>query len=64
MANGEGAARFPLSDSSTLVIQMGDITKWFVDGSTDAIVNLLNLSLSLSLSVNFSFGLHHLYRLL
>lgn len=41
-ANGEGAARFPLSDSSTLVLQMGDITKWFVDGSTDAIVNPAN----------------------
>ncbi|XP_061995956.1 uncharacterized protein LOC133713953 [Rosa rugosa] len=42
MASGEGAVRFPLSDSSTLVIQMGDITKWFVDGSTDAIVNPAN----------------------
>ncbi|PRQ59594.1 hypothetical protein RchiOBHm_Chr1g0371901 [Rosa chinensis] len=45
MASGEGAVRFPLSDSSTLVIQMGDITKWFVDGSTDAI--LLHLLYSL-----------------
>ncbi|KAL6131694.1 hypothetical protein ACLB2K_070068 [Fragaria x ananassa] len=42
MASGEGAVRFPLSDKSTLVIQMGDITKWFIDGSTDAIVNPAN----------------------
>lgn len=39
MSNGEGAVRFPLSASSTLVIQKGDITKWFIDGSTDAIVS-------------------------
>ncbi|XP_021824786.1 uncharacterized protein LOC110765853 [Prunus avium] len=42
MSNGEGAVRFPLSASSTLVIQKGDITKWFIDGSTDAIVNPAN----------------------
>ncbi|CAB4301502.1 unnamed protein product [Prunus armeniaca] len=42
MSNGEGAVRFPLSASSTLVIQKGDITKWFTDGSTDAIVNPAN----------------------
>ncbi|XP_050387712.1 uncharacterized protein LOC126804005 [Argentina anserina] len=42
MASGEGAVRFALSEKSTLVIQMGDITKWFVDGSTDAIVNPAN----------------------
>lgn len=62
MANGQGAARFPLSDSSTLVLQMGDITKWFVDGSTDAIVSLPNLSFSLA--VNFLLVFHYLYRLL
>ncbi|XP_048446836.1 macro domain-containing protein VPA0103 [Pyrus x bretschneideri] len=42
MSKGEGAVRFPLSASSTLVIQKGDITKWSVDGSTDAIVNPAN----------------------
>ncbi|VVA18510.1 PREDICTED: O-acetyl-ADP-ribose deacetylase [Prunus dulcis] len=42
MSNGGGAVRFPLSASSTLVIQKGDITKWFIDGSTDAIVNPAN----------------------
>ncbi|PON84684.1 Macro domain containing protein [Trema orientale] len=39
---GDGVARFPLSPSSSLVIQRGDLTKWFVDGSTDAIVNPAN----------------------
>jgi len=35
---GGGVVRFPLSASSALVIQKGDITKWSIDGSTDAIV--------------------------
>lgn len=39
---GDGVFRFPLSPSSTLCIQKGDITRWFVDGSTDAIVNPAN----------------------
>lgn len=30
--------RFPLSPSNALVIQKGDITKWSVDASSDAIV--------------------------
>ncbi|XP_044508143.1 macro domain-containing protein VPA0103-like [Mangifera indica] len=34
--------RFKLSESSTLLIKKGDITKWFVDGSSDAIVNPAN----------------------
>ncbi|OIW20025.1 hypothetical protein TanjilG_31943 [Lupinus angustifolius] len=43
LSNGNnGAVRFPLSPSSTLVIQKGDITKWFIDGSSDAIVNPAN----------------------
>lgn len=32
--------RFKLSESSTLLIKKGDITKWFVDGSSDAIVSI------------------------
>ncbi|XP_047151405.1 macro domain-containing protein XCC3184-like isoform X2 [Vigna umbellata] len=39
---GGGVVRFPLSASSALVIQKGDITKWSIDGSTDAIVNPAN----------------------
>ncbi|EEF41571.1 macro domain-containing protein VPA0103 [Ricinus communis] len=35
-------AVFPLSSSSVLKINKGDITKWFVDGSSDAIVNPAN----------------------
>ncbi|KAA8533979.1 hypothetical protein F0562_031496 [Nyssa sinensis] len=34
--------QFPLSPSSVLKIQKGDITQWFVDGSSDAIVNPAN----------------------
>ena len=37
-----------LSPTSSLKIQKGDITKWFVDGSSDAIVSF-SLSVSLSL---------------
>ena len=47
---GDGVVRFHLSPSAALVIQKGDITKWFVDSKTDAIVSA-SLSLSLSLSV-------------
>ncbi|KAF3433294.1 hypothetical protein FNV43_RR24396 [Rhamnella rubrinervis] len=39
---GNGAVRFPLSSCNDLVIQRGDITKWFVNGSADAIVNAAN----------------------
>lgn len=39
MSNGTEEIRFPLSPSSALVIHKGDITKWFVDGSSDAIVS-------------------------
>ncbi|TKY55982.1 TATA box-binding protein-associated factor RNA polymerase I subunit A [Spatholobus suberectus] len=39
---GGGVVRFPLSASSALVIQKGDITKWSIDCSTDAIVNPAN----------------------
>ncbi|KAF4373413.1 hypothetical protein G4B88_011682 [Cannabis sativa] len=39
---GAGVARFPLSASTSLVIQRGDLTKWFIDGTTDAIVNPAN----------------------
>ncbi|KAK7282420.1 hypothetical protein RIF29_11168 [Crotalaria pallida] len=43
LSNGDnGSVRFPLSPSSSLVIQKGDITEWSVDGSTDAIVNPAN----------------------
>ncbi|GAB2287718.1 hypothetical protein Dimus_022080 [Dionaea muscipula] len=37
-----GLVVVPLSKSSALKIQKGDITKWFVDGSSDAIVNPAN----------------------
>ena len=41
-SDGDSVVRFPLS---TLVIQKGDITKWSIDGSTDAIVCKTLLSL-------------------
>ncbi|KAL9255944.1 Macro domain-containing protein [Drosera capensis] len=37
-----GVVEFPLSQTSVLKISKGDITKWFVDGSSDAIVNPAN----------------------
>ncbi|XP_047325454.1 macro domain-containing protein VPA0103-like [Impatiens glandulifera] len=40
--DGSLSVQFQLSSSSAFVIQKGDITKWFVDGSTDAIVNPAN----------------------
>jgi hypothetical protein len=33
---------FRLTDSCSLVLHQGDITKWSVDGETDAIVNAAN----------------------
>lgn len=39
---GGGVVEFPLSQTSVLKISKGDITKWFVDGSSDAIVNPAN----------------------
>lgn len=45
-ANGGNAeksvAHFHLSPTSALKIQKGDITRWFIDGSSDAIVNPAN----------------------
>ena len=35
-------ARFSISPSSLVVIEKGDITKWSVDGVSDAIVSFLN----------------------
>ncbi|PSR93255.1 Macro domain-containing protein [Actinidia chinensis var. chinensis] len=40
--DAHGVVRFPLSPSSALIIQKGDITLWFADGSSDAIVNPAN----------------------
>lgn len=34
--------RFRLTGSCALVLQRGDITKWHIDGKTDAIVNAAN----------------------
>ncbi|CAD5320969.1 unnamed protein product [Arabidopsis thaliana] len=42
MASGDEGAVFNLSDSSLLKILKGDITKWSVDSSSDAIVNPAN----------------------
>ncbi|WOK93701.1 Mn-superoxide dismutase I [Canna indica] len=39
---GRAGHTFPLSPSTLLKIQKGDITAWSVDGSTDAIVNAAN----------------------
>ncbi|WVY90940.1 hypothetical protein V8G54_036454 [Vigna mungo] len=44
VGGGGGVVRFPLSASSALVIQKGDITKWSIDGSTDAIVHFVLFS--------------------
>lgn len=40
--DSRGLVEFPLSPSSSLKIQKGDITQWFIDGSSDAIVNAAN----------------------
>ena len=59
---GDGVVRFPLSPSAALVIQKGDITTWFVDSKTDAIVSAsLSLSLSLSLSVYNSVYVYNIW---
>ncbi|KAK2982418.1 hypothetical protein RJ640_026261 [Escallonia rubra] len=42
LANGEDRGHFRLSPVSVMKIQKGDITQWFVDGSSDAIVNPAN----------------------
>ncbi|KAI8008552.1 Macro domain-containing protein VPA0103 [Camellia lanceoleosa] len=42
MSNGQRVVHFPLSRSCALKIQQGDITRWSVDGSSDAIVNPAN----------------------
>jgi len=42
MSNGGEEGHFRLSPSNLLKIQKGDITQWFVDGSSDAIVNPAN----------------------
>ncbi|KVI04816.1 uncharacterized protein LOC112524703 [Cynara cardunculus var. scolymus] len=39
---GKRVAHFNLSPTSALKIQKGDITRWFIDGSSDAIVNPAN----------------------
>ncbi|XVE86046.1 hypothetical protein DITRI_Ditri18aG0005000 [Diplodiscus trichospermus] len=39
---GEEQGHFKLSETSKLIIKKGDITQWFVDGSSDAIVNPAN----------------------
>ncbi|MCH90114.1 O-acetyl-ADP-ribose deacetylase MACROD2, partial [Trifolium medium] len=36
--NDVSVVRFPLTSSSTLIIQGGDVSQWFIDGYTDAIV--------------------------
>ncbi|OMO90018.1 Appr-1-p processing [Corchorus olitorius] len=41
-AAGREDGHFKLSKTSLLKINKGDITKWFVDGSSDAIVNPAN----------------------
>ncbi|XP_022764855.1 uncharacterized protein LOC111310034 [Durio zibethinus] len=41
-ATGGEDGHFKLSETSNLIIKEGDITKWFVDGSSDAIVNPAN----------------------
>ncbi|KAJ8771063.1 hypothetical protein K2173_023388 [Erythroxylum novogranatense] len=38
----EDSSTFPLSTTTLLKINKGDITKWFIDGSSDAIVNPAN----------------------
>ncbi|KAI9110698.1 hypothetical protein K1719_018136 [Acacia pycnantha] len=41
-SGGDDVVRFPLSSSNALVIQKGDITKWSINGFSDAIVNPAN----------------------
>ncbi|MCO5555942.1 hypothetical protein L7F22_009486 [Adiantum nelumboides] len=42
MIEGREFAKFRLTDSCLLALHRGDITKWSVDGQTDAIVNAAN----------------------
>ncbi|GAV62496.1 Macro domain-containing protein [Cephalotus follicularis] len=42
MSSGTHDGRFALSETSTLILKKGNITQWFVDGSSDAIVNPAN----------------------
>ncbi|KAI8008557.1 Macro domain-containing protein VPA0103 [Camellia lanceoleosa] len=42
MSNVHRVVHFPLSRSCALKIQKGEIAQWFVDGSSDAIVNPAN----------------------
>ncbi|KAM7491850.1 hypothetical protein LguiA_034771 [Lonicera macranthoides] len=37
---GQGVVAFPLSPASVMKIQKGDITRWSVDGSSDAIASI------------------------
>ncbi|XP_071686386.1 uncharacterized protein [Rutidosis leptorrhynchoides] len=39
---GNAVAQFNLSPTTALKIQKGDITRWFIDSSSDAIVNAAN----------------------
>lgn len=55
MSTGAGLVEFPLSPTSCLKIQKGDITQWSVDGSSDAIVTL-SFSPSLSLFLYSEFA--------
>ncbi|XP_050891837.1 uncharacterized protein LOC127097383 [Lathyrus oleraceus] len=41
-SSSSSVVRFQLSSTNSLIIQIGDISKWFIDGSTDAIVNPAN----------------------
>ncbi|TMW87070.1 hypothetical protein EJD97_020461 [Solanum chilense] len=41
-SGGENSVTFQLTPSSLLKIQKGDITRWSIDGSSDAIVNPAN----------------------
>lgn len=60
----DGLVRFPLSSTSSLVIQRGDLTKWFVDGSSDAIVSTSSLSLFLFPFVSSEIGGFRVYWIL
>lgn len=42
-SGGENSVTFQLTPSSLLKIQKGDITRWSVDGSSDAIVSITYL---------------------
>ena len=42
---GDGVVRFPMSQTSALVIQKGDITQWFINGTSDAIVCFFSVTI-------------------